>query len=242
MARLLSLPRRLAVLLFSFILSITQSVRAIPSAAFSRVYRPRSVQYQLRRGLVFRLARGEGSRRRFFRNHYALGATGIFPFVRVIPFAAGPAVPVPMLLPGVSSASVGAPPAGLLHASLGSLSGPQNRSMGTPPNLCGCCGCDSCGGCGSCASCASCSSCSCTSCGTSCGGSSCAGSCGVNNCGTNSCGTNCTTSCGLGFGGGSSCSNCLNCASCGSCMSCTSCVCTSCASCSGCGSCASCVG
>lgn len=237
MARLLSLPRRLAVLLFTFVVSISQFARARPVNAVRRADRSRDLSHTVRPALLLGFSSAKGTDRGFFRPSYAFQATGAFPFVRLFPVSASSPVPVPLLLPAVPRASLTSPGHGLMHAAIGGLSGPA-KPAGTPPEIC-LCSCDSCGGCGSCASCSSCSSCSCTSCGTSCGSNSCIASCGVN-----SCGTNCSASCGSGFGscGFTSCSNCLSCASCVSCMSCTSCVCTSCASCSNCGSCASCVG
>ncbi len=235
MAKLLSLPRRLAVLLFTFVFSIVQFVRAKPAEGVRRGQGGVKAGYAIDRALLFRFA-GESSAIR--GRSYALRATERFPYVKLLAVSPGETVEVPMLLPGMPGASFAAPETGLLHAAIGGLSGPQQR-RGSKPVRPACDSCDSCGGCGSCVSCSSCSSCSCTSCGTSCGGGSCVGSCGVN-----SCGTNCSASCGSGFGscGYTSCGNCLSCASCVSCMSCTSCVCTSCASCSSCGSCASCVG
>jgi hypothetical protein len=235
MAKLLSFPKKLAVLLITLVVSITQFVRPMASEAMSRIHRSRRTRPQVNRALLLRLTKSQATGNRLFQRHFALEATGAFPFVRLVPFASGSPVPVPMLLPTSQQAPVATVDTGLLHAALGGLSGPK-RPAGMPPNVCHC-SCDSCGGCSSCSSC---SSCSCTSCGTSCGGSSCASSCATNSCAVNSC----SASCGLGFGncGVSSCSACLNCASCGSCMSCTSCVCTSCSSCSNCGSCASCAG
>jgi hypothetical protein len=237
MARLLSLPRRLAVLLFTFLFSIVQFVRAKPTEEVRRGQREGNARYEIDRALLLRLA---GKDSKASGRNYALRATGSFPYVRLEPVSIGGAVPVPMLLPRVPRASLGKRPTGLLHAAIGGLFETKNAAR-RPPNLChcSCTSCGGCGSCGSCASCSSCSSCSCTSCGTSCGGSSCVSSCGVN-----SCATSCSLSCGTGFGscGYTSCGNCLSCASCVSCMSCTSCVCTSCASCNNCGSCASCVG
>ncbi len=231
MAKLLSLPRRIAVLLFTFVFSIVQFVRAKPSEDTRRGLPQEDASYAINRALLFRLAgEGNGAGER----NYALRATGSFPYVKLVSVSAGAVAPVPMLLPGVPRASLGKQHTGLLHAALGGLSGPRTLGPGPKAYPEG-----SCGGCSSCSSCSDCSSCSCTSCGTSCGGGSCGSSCGVN-----SCGTACSASCGSGFGscGFTSCGNCLSCASCVSCMSCTSCVCTSCASCSSCGSCASCVG
>jgi hypothetical protein len=234
MAKLLSLPRRLAVLLFTFIFSIVQFVRAKPADGLRRSSDQGNAHYEIDRALLFHLA-GEGTGAA--GRNYALRATGSFPYVRLVAVSIGEAAPVPMLLPGVPRASRGKQPTGLLHAVLGGLSAPHKGSVGPKAYPEGSCG--GCGSCASCSSCSGCSSCSCVSCGTSCGGSSCVGSCGLN-----SCGTNCSVSCGSGFGscGYTSCGNCLSCASCVSCMSCTSCVCTSCASCNSCGSCASCVG
>jgi hypothetical protein len=234
MARVLRLPRRLAILLFTFVFSIAQWVRAKPLEGLRRSVRGAgNASYQVNRGLLFRLAGGQGNKR-----HYVLQATGNFPYGRLVAVSVGAPVPVPVLLSGIPQSSVANRDTGLLHAAIGGLSGPKKSGI-TPPNLCHC-SCSSCGGCGSCGSCSSCSG----SCGTSC-----AGSCGTS-CGT-SCG-NCTScgdcsSCGncisCGFGFGSSCfTNCLSCASCASCLSCSSCTCGSCASCGNCGSCASCVG
>ncbi len=234
MAKLLSLPRRIAVLLFTFVFSIVQFVRAKPSEDTRRGLAQEDASYAINRALLFRLAgEGNGAGER----NYALRATGSFPYVKLVSVSAGAVAPVPMLLPGVPRASLGKQHTGLLHAALGGLSGPRTLGPGPKAYPEGSCG--GCSSCSSCSSCSDCSSCSCTSCGTSCGGGSCGSSCGVN-----SCGTACSASCGSGFGscGFTSCGNCLSCASCVSCMSCTSCVCTSCASCSSCGSCASCVG
>jgi len=231
MARVLRLPRRLAILLFTFVFSIAQWVRAKPLEGMRRSVRGAgNASYQVNRGLLFRLAGGQGNKR-----HYVLQATGNFPYVRLVAVSVGDPAPVPVLLSGIPQSSVANRDTGLLHAAIGGLSGPHKQTAGPKAYPEG-----SCGGCGSCGSCSSCSG----SCGTSC-----AGSCGTS-CGT-SCG-NCTScgdcsSCGncisCGFGFGSSCfTNCLSCASCASCLSCSSCTCGSCASCGNCGSCASCVG
>jgi hypothetical protein len=226
MARLLSLPRRLAVVLFTLVLSIAQLVRPKPSDASGRLHRPERVNYGINSALLFRLASPRAGASGFFQRHFALEATGIFPYVRLVPLSAGSPVPVPMLLGSGPQASLKTSETGLLHATIRGLSKQHKESPGPKADPEGSCGsCSTCSGCSTCSTCSTCAGCS--SCSTSCG----------SNCGTD-CGTSCGGSCGFTSCGG----NCLSCASCGSCASCTSCVCGSCSSCASCGSCTSCVG
>jgi hypothetical protein len=220
MANLLSAPRRLFVFLVAVVVSLLQTVRALPVGGEGGDRNVRS-KYRVDRGLVFRFA---GSRH---ASSFAVEATGRFPYVRLIPSDLKWSVPVPMAAHELPTGSVAASGSALQHAAIQGL--PASEPGSRPAYVCRC-SCSSCGGCGSCSSCASCSSCSCgsscTSCGTSC--TSCGG---------------CAGNCGSCLGFGSSCgSNCLACASCASCMSCSSCTCTSCSSCGNCGSCSSCVG
>jgi hypothetical protein len=227
MAKLLSGPRRFLVFLLTLLVSLLQAVRALPSGRGDGV-RHLSSKHRVDHGLLFRFA---GARR---HHQYLVEATGVFPYVRLVPPFSTSSVQVPLTLRALSAPLGQASQGGLQHTAIRGLSGPSGQAVKPPCAVevrtpCGG-SCGSCGGCGSCASCSSCSSCSCgsscTSCGTSC--TSCGGCAG--NCG----------SC-MGFGG--SCGgSCVACASCASCLSCSSCTCTSCASCGSCGSCSSCVG
>ncbi len=229
MARLLSLPKRLAVFLFTIVFSLVQVVRPKPSGAATRAYREGQSGYSIKSALLFRLAKTERNGSGFFHRPYAFEPIGIFPFVRLVPLSASAPVPVPVLLGTATLASRPTPERGLLHAAIGGLSGPYNQSSDPkayPEYSCvSCSTCSTCstcqgcggGGCSTCATCASCVSCI-ANCGTSCTG----------------------ISCGTGFG---SCgTNCGGCSSCASCLSCSSCTCNSCSSCQSCGSCSSCRG
>jgi hypothetical protein len=226
MAKFLSAPRRLFVFLLALIVSLLQTVRALPQGG-NKSARYVSSKHRLDHGLMFRFA---GRRR---DRHLVVEATGRFPYVRLIPLSGTWSVPVPMAAQALpASVTTAASGNGLQHAAVQGLNGqnpPHAMSLVRPA----CTDCGSCGGCGSCGSCSSCASCSSCSCGSSC--TSCGTSC-------TSCG-GCAGNCGSCLGFGSSCgSNCLACASCASCMSCSSCTCTSCSSCGNCGSCSSCVG
>jgi hypothetical protein len=219
MAKLLSLPRRIAILLVTFAFSLAQFVRAKPSSSLTNVAHPKASGYRVNRGLLFRFARADGGYG--FRRHYVMEATGAFPFVRLVSLSSASSVPVPIALRALPSASAPARSGGLMHAALGGLTAPEKPSgmAKSSSESCGG-GCGSCGGCASCGG-DSCGSClSCTSCGScvSCGG-------GCSNC---------------AFGFGNCGSNGTGCSSCASCLSCSSCICSSCSSCAGCGSCSSC--
>jgi hypothetical protein len=139
----LSLPRRLAAILLTFIFALVQFVRGTPVQGLRRPLKARSASYTIDRALLFRVAREKG---RSPGRGYGLQATGSFPYVKLVAVTASEAVPVPLLLPGVARAPARRPEAGLLHAAISGLSGPQSRQR-TPPVRPAC---NSCGGCGSC--------------------------------------------------------------------------------------------
>jgi hypothetical protein len=227
MAKILSAPRRLFVFFLALVVSLLQTVRALPVVGGGRSGYVSS-KHRLDHGLLFRFAGKRGG------HHLVVEATGRFPYVRLIPLAGAWSVPVPIAAQALPAGSVAGSGSALQHAAVRGLSGPNTQVVKSncPVLVITPCG-GSCGGCGSCGSCSSCASCSSCSCGSSC--TSCGTSC-------TSCG-GCAGNCGSCLGFGSSCgSNCLACASCASCNSCSSCTCTSCSSCGNCGSCSSCVG
>jgi hypothetical protein len=131
-----------------------------------------------RQGLLLKLAHLNRNNSRL--GHYALEATGAFPYVRIITLSSC-SVRVPMELTSNSPAA-GISLTGLLKSAFSHtiLPEPSQIEVTAYAESCGGCGgcssCGSCGGCSSCSGCAGCSSCgSCSSC-FSC--SSCSSCCG----------------------------------------------------------------